>query len=76
MPASPRRGCRPHTHTALLSRPGAGGLVTLADLEAYEIEERYAGPLEGCPTLGTYRGPSPAASGWRIRCVWSFRHHL
>lgn len=33
-----------------------GGLITLADLEAYKVAERYVGPVAGCPTAGTYRG--------------------
>ena len=30
-----------------------GGLITLEDLKSYAIEERYKGPVAGCPTLGT-----------------------
>lgn len=33
-----------------------GGLITLDDLTSYTIEERYKGPVEDCPTVGTYRG--------------------
>ena len=35
-----------------------GGLITLEDLKSYAIEERYKGPVAGCPTLGTRTQPA------------------
>ena len=35
-----------------------GGLITLEDLKSYAIEERYKGPVAGCPTLGTHTQPA------------------
>jgi gamma-glutamyltranspeptidase/glutathione hydrolase len=51
-----------------------GGLITLADLQNYSLKSRYLGPLEGCPTLGTCKSPSPSSSDLVPGRTWTITH--